>query len=374
MRDLTYVKLIFFGKKPETELADAKYDGKINPLDFIQIKLIIVGKEKELTVVDSADRIVTMKKPIERVVVLNPETIEVMRSIKAADKIVGVSGSTAKDKVFFPEFYGFPSVGGWPPDIEQILKLEPDVVFYYTISKHLPDMQDKLGDIPLVGMDCYKPKRYVEDIRKLGYIFERKEEANEFIDFYNGYMDKINEKVKQLSEDEKPKVFFEYKYDETPYRTVGPGSGYHQKIVIAGGNNIFDDLSSSSAVVDPEAVITRNPEIIVLRPKVPGGYGYGYDLDVENTAELEAFREEIMSRPELAKVEAVENEKVYIATMTVLGGARYFVGVGYLVKIFHPDLFEDLDPRAIHQEYLTRFQGLDYDLEKKGVFVYPEPS
>ncbi|RLI05030.1 hypothetical protein DRO22_03350, partial [Candidatus Bathyarchaeota archaeon] len=44
MRDLTYVKLIFFGKKPETELADAKYDGKINPLDFVQIKLIIVGK------------------------------------------------------------------------------------------------------------------------------------------------------------------------------------------------------------------------------------------------------------------------------------------------------------------------------------------
>jgi hypothetical protein len=33
MRDLTYVKLIFFGKKPETELADAKYDGKINPLE-----------------------------------------------------------------------------------------------------------------------------------------------------------------------------------------------------------------------------------------------------------------------------------------------------------------------------------------------------
>ena len=59
MRDLTYVKLIFFGKKPETELADAKYDGKINPLDFIQIKLIIVGKEKELTVIDGADRIAT---------------------------------------------------------------------------------------------------------------------------------------------------------------------------------------------------------------------------------------------------------------------------------------------------------------------------
>ena len=68
MRDLTYVKLIFFGKKPETEFADAKYDGKINPLDFIQIKLIIVGKEKEITIVDSTDRIVTVKKPVKRVV------------------------------------------------------------------------------------------------------------------------------------------------------------------------------------------------------------------------------------------------------------------------------------------------------------------
>ena len=66
MRDLTYVKLIFFGKKPETELADAKYDGKINPLDFIPIKLIIVGKENEVTVVDTVGRDVTIAKPLLR--------------------------------------------------------------------------------------------------------------------------------------------------------------------------------------------------------------------------------------------------------------------------------------------------------------------
>jgi len=43
-----------------------------------------------------------------------------------------------------------------------------------------------------------------------------------------------------------------------------------------------------------------------------------------------------------------------------------------MAKWFHPDLFEDLDPKAIHQEYLTRFQGLDYDLDEHGVFVYPD--
>jgi hypothetical protein len=37
----------------------------------------------------------------------------------------------------------------------------------------------------------------------------------------------------------------------------------------------------------------------------------------------------------------------------------------------HEMWLEDLDPQAIHQEYLTRFQGLDYDLGEQGVFVYP---
>jgi len=54
-------------------------------------------------------------------------------------------------------------------------------------------------------------------------------------------------------------------------------------------------------------------------------------------------------------------------------GCRGFIQVAYMAKWFHPELFEDLDPKAIHQEYLTRFQGLDIDLDKKGVFVYPEP-
>jgi iron complex transport system substrate-binding protein len=82
----------------------------------------------------------------------------------------------------------------------------------------------------------------------------------------------------------------------------------------------------------------------------------------------------------LAKVSAVRNNRIYILanvfTVASSGtnGARVFIEVAYLAKWFHPTLFEDLDPRAIHQEYITRFQGLDIDLDKKGVFVYPEPT
>jgi iron complex transport system substrate-binding protein len=45
-----------------------------------------------------------------------------------------------------------------------------------------------------------------------------------------------------------------------------------------------------------------------------------------------------------------------------------------MAKWFNPDPFEGLDPQVIHQEYLTKFQGLDINLDTQGVFVYPEPE
>jgi iron complex transport system substrate-binding protein len=78
-------------------------------------------------------------------------------------------------------------------------------------------------------------------------------------------------------------------------------------------------------------------------------------------------------------VTAVREKQVYVLSGHFMYGGPYagcrgFLGTIYMAKWFHPELFEDLDPQAIHQEYLKRFQGLDIDLDEKGVFVYPEPS
>jgi iron complex transport system substrate-binding protein len=72
----------------------------------------------------------------------------------------------------------------------------------------------------------------------------------------------------------------------------------------------------------------------------------------------------------LQNVAAVEKGGVYVFTTNIWCSPRYLIGIAYYARWFHPELFEDLDPKAIHQEYLTRFQGLDIDLDKKGVFVY----
>jgi len=139
----------------------------------------------------------------------------------------------------------------------------------------------------------------------------------------------------------------------------------------AGGRSIFAGKGEIQEV-NPEDVIAANPDVII---RIMGDEDY--DLrDADDTGKLEETRREIMSRPELQNTTAVKEGRVYLIasplwTYMPFSGCRHFIGVAYLAKWLHPDLFKDLDPQAVHQRYLTEFQGLDYDLGKRGTLVYP---
>ncbi|RCV63303.1 iron complex transport system substrate-binding protein [Methanophagales archaeon] len=370
MRDLTYVKLIFFGEKSETEFADAKYDGEINPLDFVQIKLVIVGKEEELTIVDTAGRIVTIKKPVEWIVTTHGHHVETLRALKLEmNRIVGLSQWTLSGKVFFPEFSEEQSIGGNPYDIEKMMSLQPDMVMIYTLTgtgHGVNDLANTLesAGITVLRIDCYKINNYVEEIRKLGYILDKEDESDEFTEFYEREINDIIGLVDGIPEENRPKVYFEgYK----PYYTIVKESCRCLEMEMAGGNNIFDDLEGYYYnTVDPEEVIKRNPEIIIKEKWPLGGYS------TTDITELKTLRDEIMNRPELANVTAVKNGNVYVIGSCFLCKPKRFVGIAYMAKWFHPNLFNDLDPEAIHQEYLDRFhKGLHFNVHEDGFFVYP---
>ena len=375
MRDLTYVKLIFFGKKPETELADAKYDGKINPLDFIQIKLIIVGKEKELTVVDSRGEAVTVKKPVKRIIPLADHYADAIRVLGAENDVVGVGSGIAKEEVLLPVMSKLPVIGGsiWGapgPDIEAILALDPELIITYGKYPKPELLEDKLigTGIVVVRLELKDPKVIVEDVKKLGYIFDKRERSEEFIDWYEGYMDTFRDRTEALSEDGKPRVYIEMypRPDRWKYKTWGKGSSADQDCMIAGGINIAGDLEGHP-MVDAEWVIEQNPEMIVgiVTSIIPSGYG------VDDTTGVEATRLYALNIPELQNIDAVKDEQIYLIASDVRCGIQKVIGIAYMARIFHPELFGDLDPQAIHQEYLAEFQRIDYDITEHGVFVYP---
>jgi len=59
-------------------------------LDVVQTKLIIVGKEGEITIVDSANRTVTVNEPLERIVVTDDNQAEFIRLLGAEMKVEGI--------------------------------------------------------------------------------------------------------------------------------------------------------------------------------------------------------------------------------------------------------------------------------------------
>jgi len=315
-------------------------------------------------ITDSANRTVIIYKPIKRIVTMSTESIEMIRTLKATDKVVGVSKYVVEDEVFYPGFSDYPNIGTpWSIDYEVLLECNPDVVFTYTKWPEPAYLEEKLKgtDIKVIRFDFNKPSNFVVEVKKLGYILDKKKEAEKFIKFYSNYMKEIRESVEM---EDKPRVYLEADFGSgKKYYTCGEGHGHHEMLVLAGGNNIFADVTYGKEI-SVEEVVRRDPEIIVKYKWPDGGFN-------KDTKELEEVREEILGRPELQDVTAVKNKEVYVFTWyTTRGAARYFLGIGYLAKWFHPKSF-NLDPKEIYREYLTEFQGLDIDLDKSA-FVYPE--
>jgi iron complex transport system substrate-binding protein len=373
MQDVTYTELIILEYRDQTELSDAKYDGKINMQDVTQIELVILGKEKELTILDSADRTVTVEKPVERIIPCMPPIAEAIQVLDAVDEVVGVSyiltGEYKKaDKSrSFPILSKLPSVGGHPVDYEAVLSLNPDVVIEY-VHKRPDELQEHLPGVPVVGLSFIDNHLMKEEIQKLGYILDKEAEAEEYIEWYERHFNTIKDRIDTLSDDEKPRIY--YGGDSNFYKTRTNG-GRLLLGVMAGGRNIAADLPGASRygsiTVDPEWVIGQNPDIILVTAWAGVNGAYATD----DPSGMKEVWDSVMNRPELANVAAVKNGKVFVGHYDVELTPSCVAALAYLAKQLHPDLFDDLDPQAIHQEYVDQFKRIDFDVYEDGVFVYP---
>ena len=385
MGDVVYVKLAIFGKKPKTELCDAKYDGRINVLDVIQTKLIILGKEKEITVLQHLGyppnvikEPATITKPVQRIAVFLPGQLEVLRSLGVEDRVVGIAKDKIFDPAFFPEIEDLPSYG-WKhsADIEAILNTNPDFAMIDTddrsdnVAEGLKVVNPEINRLRIKCTD-WQYGTYKHDVIILGYVFDKQDEAEELLEFYDGYKDMLQERADTLSEDDKPLVFIMH----------GDFYGYRNRtemIELVGGRDMTKGMPGGrGAKIDPEFLLEQKPDVIIRLKWRAGASGYG--ILISENADLVECRDEVLNEEIFARLNAVQSGHVYIDSNDLSvaycgpNGARTLILELYMAKSINPTLFADLDPRAVHQEYITRFQGLDIDLDKQGVFWYPEPS
>jgi iron complex transport system substrate-binding protein len=139
-------------------------------------------------------------------------------------------------------------------------------------------------------------------------------------------------------------------------------------ISFVGGRDIAANMPGEYIEVDPEWVIEQNPSLVV-RELMYKEAGY----DVNNTTNAEKKVLGFMNRTGFANVDAVKNGNVHVIAVNILSDNSW-IGTVYLAKLVQPDLFQDFDPRAVHEEYLSRFLHLDFDVYKQGLFLYPFPE
>ncbi|MCK9587554.1 hypothetical protein [Methanothrix soehngenii] len=96
--DIAYLEGVINGTNAPTNLSDANYDGSIDDKDVEQVEKIISGDETTLVLLDSSGKVVTIEMPVERIIPVNRNAAEALRTIKASDEIVGFSDSALNDK------------------------------------------------------------------------------------------------------------------------------------------------------------------------------------------------------------------------------------------------------------------------------------
>jgi iron complex transport system substrate-binding protein len=369
--DIKYVEGIINGTNRVTDLSDANYDGKVTELDIDQINLIINGTEKNITINQyllptAAPELtkvpVTVPMPIKSIAALGgtygPEMLCVLGD---ADKIVAVVTGAKNRGEFSDHIIDVPEVGKtteW--DMEKILKLKPDIVLAYGIYDY-SSQRKTLSDagITLVQMDFHKPEYHESEVSVLSWLLGKQERGKELIDFEKEQMDLIESRVKDLGDDQKPRVYAE-SYKDYQYGSTGSVT---TAVHICGAKDIFDGTNGTKDI-DPEKVISSNPQVILkmtFSSYIPES---GYNA--KNESQMAAKVVEIMNRTGWNNMDAVKDKRVYIITSDAASIHPSILNL-YVAKWLHPELFKDMDPAAVHREWLQKFLGI----ELKGVYGYP---
>lgn len=241
----------------------------------IFLLLIIGGCDKR-----SVDAPTTSTIATPRLVALAPHLAELVFAAGAGDRLVAVSEYSD-----YPEAVkALPVIGdAFAVDTERLALIRPDVVLAWQSGT---------------------PKKTVSDLRERGYRVEtvRTESlsdvaaALEFVGKIAGtgaaasaaasrYLEQIEEL--RRSHRDRPSIRVFYQISMRPLYTVNGSHYISELITLCGGNNVFSDLGGLAATVSAEAVLVRDPEVLLAGSSAAEG---AYFEEWERWPELAANR------------------------------------------------------------------------------------
>lgn len=240
---------------------------------------------------------VTFDSPPKRAVTTSHFMTEMLLSLGLEDSMAGTSWADNDILPQLQEAYNeVPVLSKRYPSKEVLYSVEPDFISGWHSSlnpKRLAGVDELMenGITPYIIRSLEKGatiEDMYEDYYTLGKIFDVREEAHRVVD----ELKESVEKAKSIHRDTRSKRILAYDSGrEAPFVVAGSGLG-NDIITLAGGDNIFSDITGNYATVSWEAVLERDPEIILIVNYAGEKYQEKIEFFKENdfTRELDAVK------------------------------------------------------------------------------------
>lgn len=180
-------------------------------------------------------------------------------------------------------------------------------------------------------------------------------QAEKYQEYFDEKVAMVQERTKDLGEDERPGVYLAY---TDLLHGYGKKSDMVEVIDLAGGRLVSTELDGGSNIeVTSEQLLAWNPDYIFVDHAGSSG-----------NATAESAIAEAVGTGDFDNVTAVQQDQV-IATPTGVffwdSGIQKILYLVYIAKTIHPELFEDVDMASLVKDFYVEF--FDYELSDDDV-------
>lgn len=192
----------------------------------------------------------------QRIVTLAPNLAEIVFAIGAGDQLVGVSAWSDYPRAVLD----LPEVGdAFSVDLEQLELLSPDLLLVWesgTPARTVDELRQhgyRVEPVRTRGLADVSAA-----ILKVGALSGREDAAREVAAAFDAALDSLRQTYAG-----KPPINVFFQVSARPLYTVNREHYASELIELCGGRNIFDDLDELAPTIDVEAVVDRNPEVML---------------------------------------------------------------------------------------------------------------
>ncbi|WP_299034164.1 ABC transporter substrate-binding protein [uncultured Anaerococcus sp.] len=318
------------------------------------------------TITDHAGNEVVLPKEIKRVVI---DQVPILSTYMAyhggeAPYIVGYAGSLKQVaektvlKDIAPELMDADETvhGQSDLNIEEIVKLKPDVIFYNATNKDRYEALSKSG-IPCVGFATIGTlgqadpiDRYGQWLKLLEDVFGEEGKTDDFLAAGEKIVKDVEERIATVDQKDRPNGMILWKYNEGVPMVAGKGTFGDFWLKRIGVSNVFED-AKGYAKVNVEEIYKQDPQVLYLDG--PGLLNMTTSDVFEN--KVEGF--------DFSNMDAVKNKRVYNSKLGMWNwltpNPDAPLVYAWLANVTFPEAFDDYDLKGEIKDYYKTWYKYD---------------